>query len=146
MLQDTIATETKYNLFVEKTAASKLVWVLKNKEGWANSHSNDDEKVDVIPFWSDKADAKACARNEWKGYLPVMIPLPMFLETWCLGMAENGTLAGINWDVNMFGKEANVLHVALDVLERLNTINSNIKFLNYESIDDFIAEIKSTTE
>lgn len=140
MLQDTAA---KYKLFIEKTTASKLVWGLKNKEGWANSHAHTDEGIDVIPFWSGKADAKDCARDEWKGYLPAMIPLPEFLETWCMGMAENGTLTGINWDANMFGNEARALQLALDVLEQLNTINSDIKFLNYESIDEFMAEIKA---
>src|ERR1700712_4610312 len=110
MLQNT-ATEAKYKLFVEKTAASNLVWGLKNKDGWANSNSADDESIDVIPFWSDKADAKACARNEWKSYLPAMIPLSEFLESGCVGMSENDTLAGINWDANMLGLEIEALQV-----------------------------------
>src|ERR1700712_3597462 len=103
MLEDNI--QAKYKLFVEKTAASKLVWGLKDKGGWANSHSASDEKLDVIPFWDDKANAKACARDDWKGYLPAMISLPEFLESWCDEMAENGVLAGINWDANMLGIE-----------------------------------------
>lgn len=135
--------EDKYKLFIETTAASKLVWGLKDKNGWANSHSAEDEKVDVIPFWNDKAYAKACARDEWKGYLPAMIPLAEFLEGWCTEMAENGVLAGINWNANMLGTEAEALAVALDVLEQLNATGTDIKFLSYNSISEFVADIKA---
>lgn len=143
MLQETATTEAKYKLFIETTAASKLVWGLKDKGGWANSHSPADEKVSVIPFWSDKANAKACARDDWKGYLPAIIPLAEFLEGWCTEMAENGVLAGINWNPNMLGTEAEALVVVLDVLEQLNTIGIDVNFLNYDSINEFIAEIKA---
>jgi hypothetical protein len=135
--------EDKYKLFIETTGASKLVWGLKDRQGWANTHAHNDEKIDVIPFWSDKAYAKACARDEWKGYLPAMIPLAEFLESWCTEMAENGVLAGINWDANMFGIEAEGLGLTLDILEQLNTIGAAIKFLNYDSISEFIADIKA---
>lgn len=146
MLQDTATTESKYKLFIEKTAASKLVWALKSKNGWANSHSNDSEDVDVIPFWSDRAYAKACARDDWKGYLPVEIPLAEFLENWCMEMADNEVLAGINWDANMFGKESTALALAVDILEQLNSINSAISFKNYSSINEFITEISESLD
>ncbi len=146
MLQDTATTELKYKLFIEKTAASKLVWALKSKNGWANSHSNDSEDVDVIPFWSDRAYAKVCARDDWKGYLPVEIPLAEFLENWCMEMADNEVLAGINWDANMFGKENTALALAVDILEQLNSINSAISFKNYSSINEFITEISESLD
>ncbi|MEZ2336320.1 DUF2750 domain-containing protein [Mucilaginibacter sp. RCC_168] len=141
MLQDQATIESKYKLFIERAAASKLVWGLKSKDGWANSYSNDSEEVDVIPFWSDRAYAKICARDEWKGYVPVEIPLAEFLESWCVGMADEETLAGVNWDANMFGVESEALNVALDILNQLNAINSAISFKNYSSINEFITEI-----
>jgi hypothetical protein len=141
MLQDTELIESKYQLFINKVAATKLVWALKSKEGWANTHSNDSEKVLVIPFWSDRALAKICARDDWRGYLPVEIPLAEFLEGWCMELAENEVLAGINWDANMFGKESEVLNVALDILKQLDAIDSAIVFKNYTSINEFITEI-----
>jgi len=146
MLQDIITIESKYKLFIEKTAASKLVWALKSKSGWANSHSNDSEDVDVIPFWSDRAYAKICARDDWKGYLPVEIPLAEFLESWCTEMADNDVLAGINWDANMLGKESTALNLAIDILEQLNSINSAISFKNYSSINEFITEISESLD
>jgi len=141
MSLNTDITEAKYKLFIEKTAASNLVWGLKDKNGWANSHSHESEEIDVIPFWSDKILAKACARDEWKGYLPAMIPLSEFLESGCVGMDENDTIAGINWDANMFGLEVEPLQVAFDILTQLKATNSTIRFKNYGSVDEFLTEI-----
>ncbi|MEN0053859.1 MAG: DUF2750 domain-containing protein [Mucilaginibacter sp.] len=141
MLQDQATNESKYQLFVNKVAATKLVWTLKSKDGWANSHANDSEEVIVIPFWSDRALAKVCARDDWRGYSPVEIPLAEFLESWCIEMAENEALAGINWDANMVGKEIDALNVALDILKQLDAIDSAIGFKNYSSINEFITEI-----
>lgn len=141
MLQDITTIENKYKSFVERVAASKLVWGLKNKEGWANSHSNDNEEISIIPFWSDRAYAKACARDDWKNYSATEIPLAEFLESWCAGMAENETLVGTNWDANMFGKESNALAVAFDILNRLKENNSTITFREYSTIDEFKTDI-----
>ena len=142
MLQNTAIGESGYRSFITGAAASKLVWGLKNKQGWANSHAKDDEEIVVIPFWSDKALAKNCARDDWKGYLPVAIPLTEFLESWCIDMAENDALVGVNWDANMNGNESDALTVALDILNQLNADQTAIKFLNYDSVADFIAEIR----
>jgi len=141
MSQVTDIIESKYNQFVERVAATKLVWGLKSKTGWANTESAEDDEVTVIPFWSERAYAKICARDDWKSYSPTEVPLSIFLEDWCMGMAENDTLAGINWDANMLGKELDALELIVDVLNRLKVINSAIKFVNYSSIDEFIAEI-----
>jgi hypothetical protein len=146
MLPDNTVIEARYKEFIEKVAATKLVWGLKDKQGLANTYSHDDEQVDVIPFWSDKAYAKTCARDEWKKYLPVAIPVAEFLESWCVEMAENGTLAGVNWDVNMYGTEAEALALALDILKQLNDTGADMKFSDYESISDFIAEIEAAGE
>ena len=134
-------TEEKYNAFIEKVAATKQVWGLKSKTGWANAESGDDEEVAVVPFWSERGLAKLCARDDWKSFLPTEVPLAIFLEDWCMGMAENETLAGINWDAKMLGKEIDALTLAADILNRLNAINSAITFTGYSSISEFITEI-----
>src|SRR6218665_869176 len=146
MLQDTATIESKYNLFIQKVVATKLVWGLQNKSGWANSNANEDEDVAVIPFWSDRAYAKACARDDWKSYTPTEIPLAEFLESWCVGMAEESVWVGANWDANMLGSETDALTVALDILGQLQNINSTIKFVNYGSIAEFIEEISEEEE
>jgi hypothetical protein len=144
MLQDNATTESKYKLFIERVAASKLVWGLKNKKGWANAESNEDEEIAIIPFWSDRAYAKACAKDDWRDYSATEIPLPEFLESWCVDMADEGVLAGVNWDANMFGKEVDALVLATDVLNQLKLIQSAIKFKDYSGIDQFIAEIQES--
>lgn len=146
MLQDTAPTELKYTQFIERAAVSKSVWGLKSKTGWANSHSQSDEKISVIPFWPDRAAAKNCARDDWKRYLPVEILLADFLENWCVEMADGDVLAGVNWDANMLGKESQALEVALDILNQLKTNETNIAFKNYGSVDDFIANINELPE
>jgi len=146
MLQDNATIESKYSSFIERVAASKLVWGLKNKKGWANSESNDDEEIAIIPFWSDRAYAKACAKDDWRDYAATEIPLSEFLESWCIGMADENVLAGINWDANMFGKEVDALQLALDILNRLKSLDSAIKFSNYGSLDEFITEIQDVVE
>jgi hypothetical protein len=138
MLQD---IEVNYNSFIEKVAATKQVWGLKSKTGWANAESGDNEDVAVIPLWSERGLAKICARDDWKSFLPTEIPLAVFLEDWCMGMAENETLAGINWDANMLGKESDAFTLALDILNRLSAINSAITFIGYSSINEFITDI-----
>jgi len=146
MIQDTANTDSKYQLFIEKTAATKMVWGLLSKEGWANSHSAEDEEVAVVPFWSDRALAKACARDDWRSFTPTAIPLPEFLESWCVGMADDGTLVGANWDANLSGKESEALAIALDILTRIKDTNSTLALKNYGSVDEFIADINQSDE
>jgi hypothetical protein len=130
--------DLKYNQFIEKAVTLKSVWGLKGKGGWANSHSAADENVGVIPFWSDRAGAKICAREDWKGFLPVEIMLAEFLENWCVEMAESGTLAGINWDANLLGVESDALQLTLDILNKLNEMNSTMVFKNYGNVSEFL--------
>ena len=141
MLPDTATTESKYKTFIEKVAASKLVWGLQNKNGWANSYSNNSEEIDVIPFWEDRFYAKSCAVDDWKGYAATSIPLSDFLENWCVGMIEENILAGINWDAKMIGDEVAASKLAIDILDRLKAIDSAIEFMEYDSIDDLIKKI-----
>ena len=136
-------TESKYKTFIEKIVASILVWGLQNKNGWANSYSNDSEDVDVIPFWEDRFYAKSCAVDGWKGYAAVSIPLSDFLENWCVGMIEENILAGINWDAKMIGNEVAALKLAIDILDRLKAIDSAIEFMEYNSIEELTAKIKA---
>ena len=142
MSQDT-TTESKYKTFIEKVVASKLVWGLQNKNGWANSYSNNSEEIDVIPFWEDRFYAKNSAVDDWKGYAATSIPLSDFLENWCVGMIEENILAGINWDAKMIGNEVNASTLAIDILDRLKAIDSAIEFMEYNSIEELTTKIKA---
>jgi hypothetical protein len=56
-----------------------------------------------MPFWSDRAYAQQCAREDWSEYEPAAIPIDQFMERWLPGMAADGTLVGTNWNVQRIG-------------------------------------------
>jgi hypothetical protein len=146
MSENTETTNPSYKLFIEKTAASKLVWGLYDKKGWASSHSAESEDIDLVPLWSERSLAKICAKEGWRGYTPTEIPLAEFLESWCIDLAENEILIGVNWDANLLGWEAGALSIAFDILTRLSVMQSAITFLNYGSLNEFITEINQLIE
>ena len=64
-----------------------------------------------MPFWSDRAYAKQCAKEDWSHYEPTPIPLPLFLERWLPGMAADGCLVGTNWNAHLCGHEIDPLEL-----------------------------------
>ena len=64
----TVASKDRHQRFVQRVVASGIVWGLKDSEGWVTSSSTHDETEDrpIMPFWSDRAYAKQCAKDEWK--------------------------------------------------------------------------------
>ena len=66
-------------------------------------------------FWSDRAYAAQCARDEWATYQPTSIPLDRFLASWLPGMAKDHLLVGTNWSVHLIGLEVPPLEL-LDAL------------------------------
>jgi len=83
----TVASKERHQRFVQRVVASGIVWGLKDSEGWVTSSSTNDETEDrpIMPFWSDRAYAKQCAKDEWSEYEPTEIPLDLFLEHWLPG-------------------------------------------------------------
>ena len=138
MLQDAGFSNYRYDIFIKRVVVKKFVWGLQSEEGWATSYSNENEDIDVLPFWSDEAYASACAKDNWTEYQAASIPLAEFLENWCVGIANENKLIGVNWDTNMFGKEVNALSLALEILKLLKIDNVNIPFFEFKDIDDFI--------
>jgi len=105
-------------------SVSGEVWGLKSEEGWclAPSNATDDEEdgdeeveVDVLPFWSDRAYAKQCARDDWAHYEPTAIDLADFLEAWLPGMAEAGERVGTNWNADLVGLESDPLELKAEL-------------------------------
>ena len=133
MIQDAITVETKHQKFIERICASETVWGLRSKAGWAVSESNDFEDTELLPFWSDRAYAAACAKNEWSAYAPTSIPLAEFLENWCVGIYSDDGLIATNMDANMFGKEAEPLELILEVLKQAERISKVLSFTKYDN-------------
>ncbi|KMQ64914.1 hypothetical protein ACM46_11955 [Chryseobacterium angstadtii] len=147
MLQDHITVENRHKDFIKKVSETEVVYALEDENGFAVSYSNeleyeDGEPVQIICFWSDEARAKSCINDEWIGYKVSTIPLSDFIENWCLGMNNDGIVAGTNFDSNLFGYEAEPLELVLDILEVLKKTEKNFPLRKFESFDDMQKQIK----
>ena len=101
----TADTQANLELFVSETQETKLVWGLRNDEGWLACDSSEFESSEVMPFWSSKEDAQTHNVEEWADFEVLEIPLDIFVEDWLLTLAEDGVLVGINWNATLEGKE-----------------------------------------
>jgi hypothetical protein len=146
MFQDAATSEAKHQKFVERVCTLETVWGLQNEDGWAISDSNDFEDTELMPFWSDRAYAAACAKSEWAAYAPVAIPLAEFLENWCVGIYNDEGLIVTNMDANMFGKEIEPLELALEILAEAAKISKNLSFTKYKSVEELREQIQTILE
>src|SRR6266568_2627651 len=107
MLELGTASKERHDRFVQRVVDSREVWGLKSAEGWACTASTADGSEDrsVMPFWSDRAYAKQCAKEDWSDYEPMPIPLALFLERWLPGMDGDDCIVGRNWNVHLCGYE-----------------------------------------
>lgn len=147
MLQDAIVTKQRHEGFIKRVCESEVVWCLENEEGFANTSSNDfedenEEPLGLICFWSEKALASGCAKEEWEGYEPVEIPLNEFIESWCIGMANDNLMVGTNFDQNMFGYEIDPLELIVDLDEELKALGKELSLQNYPQMDVLVNEVK----
>jgi hypothetical protein len=97
--------ESRLDRFCTRAAAKGEVWVLTEGEDCAVVESNDYEESEVMPFWSDQADAAKAATGDWGRYKPAVIPLDEFLGSWLPSMDEDGLLVGPDWSDELEGDE-----------------------------------------
>jgi hypothetical protein len=107
MLELAAASKERHERFVKRIVAAREVWGLKSEDGWActASTAHGSKGRSVMPFWSDRAYAKQCAKEDWSHYEPTPIPLELFLECWLPGMDSNDCIVGTNWNVHLCGYE-----------------------------------------
>lgn len=134
--------DKQQHLFIERVVASGTVWSLSRADSWAVSPSHEYEDTEVIPFWSDKDAAQAGAVNAWAKYTAQPLPLIEFMEDWLPGMHHDTTLAGINWDASLSGKETEPLPLALELIAHLKHTHTKVVFRNYSSLADFETQIR----
>jgi len=142
MHPDITEIERKHRLFIEQVAASGAVWGLSRNDGWAVSLSHDYEDTEVMPFWSDRAYATAVAVNDWAGYTPQKLSLSEFMEDWLMGMHQDATLAGTNWDAKLSGKETEPLALALELIAELKATRKTVPFRQYKTLAGFETQIQ----
>ncbi len=105
MLDNKIASLERYERFIERIKKAGEIWGLKNADGWCVSDSNNNDDVQVMPFWSDRAYAQQCAKEEWANYVPTAIDLVSFTTKWLPGLAKDKLLVGTNWSSHLIGEE-----------------------------------------
>lgn len=113
MTKLTADTQENKALFVTETQATGVVWSLRNEEGdWLSVASSEFEESEVMPFWSNEADAKVQCADEWAEFQPSVLPLDIFIEDWMLTLVEDGVLVGLNWNESLEGVELEPSDVA----------------------------------
>ena len=150
MFKNSADIELKHNRFLKEVIENQEVWTLKNDNGYVSSSSNHFEDEDGEPlllqiFWSCSKEAGVCSRNVWaeEKFSIESITLKDFIEFWCAGMYQDNVIVGTNFDHHLFGYEETPLVLAEDLLNKVKTDGLQMKFDNYESIDEYLEIIES---
>jgi len=124
MFELAAASKERHDQFVRRVVTSREVWGLKSAEGWACTGSTADgnEERSVMPFWSDRAYAKRCAKDDWSDYEPTPIPLNLFLERWLTGMESDDCVVGTNWSGHLCGYEIKPKDLKIEIEKQLGNV------------------------
>ena len=129
-----------YSTFIRNIVKDKVIFHLKKNKEQAVCASNTffieetNEALPVFPFWSDRAMAESCKKEEWATYQVTEISLSDFMEFWCLGMFEDGVVAGIDFDENLYGEEDVPTELLKKIIEEVEKMDVKITFKNFKSI------------
>lgn len=151
MLKDTADIQRKHEKFIKTICETGVVYGLENEEGFATSFSNEyedeeGEPIEMICFWSEKAYAAACAKDDWSGFNVAEMPLAEFIENWCVGMHNDELLAGTEFDSNLFGAETEPLVILHQIIEELKSTGNTVDLTEYESIEELETLVKENLE
>lgn len=149
MPQDEITLQNRHKRFIQKVCETEIVYGLKSEDGFATSYSinfedEDGEAIGLICFWSENAMAKSCTKDNWLPYEVTEISLTEFMESWCIGMNNDGLLAATNFDQNMFGYEIEPLDLILELIQELKSLGKEPEFLQYENLCDLESQINES--
>lgn len=84
--------DLRYQYFVEKAAASEMLWGLY-EEGWAMS--NDASGAALLPLWPQSEFALHCAIDEWTGYTSRPLDLRAFIDKILPRLEQDGVKTAI---------------------------------------------------
>ena len=137
----------RYKKFIKTVCETDIVYALQNHEGFATSASvqyddENDRPAGVLCFWAESGRAKSCSINHWANYQLTEISLTDFIENWGVGMENDGILAGIEFDQNMFGYEAKPLDLILDLVAEIKTTKKSISLQKFDGIADLEEQAK----
>ena len=140
--------EWQHQLFIKEVSNSKEVYLLQNKQWFITCESNLewDNTVDppsVLCFWSNKTLAKVCQKNHWNDAEIITVPLSEFIESWCVGIENDGHIIGTNFNQNLFWREIQWYDLILELINHLEVTKENLQLHKYKNLGDFKKNVES---
>ncbi|MHC4780742.1 MAG: DUF2750 domain-containing protein [Planctomycetota bacterium] len=89
--------------FLTLVSQDKPVWGLKNDSGGLATWKYDESDEKLIPFWSDRGQAEACAQVNFPDYEIFEMAAKYFAESILPLLEKQGILVGINLSDQMGG-------------------------------------------
>ena len=59
------------------------------------------------------------------------------MENWLVGMDQDGSIVGTNFDWNLFGFEALPLNLLIELFDELRNTGRDLTFVKYEALSEF---------
>lgn len=122
MPNDPIAVKERHERFVTRVIETKVVWALdKGGDTLASSLCSKAENAGsmVVPFWSERAYAEQCAKQDWAEYQPKEFTLTVFLSGLLPHLEDNGFFAGTDWNSHLIGTELDPADLAEEIKQRM---------------------------
>lgn len=151
MLKNEIELMEKYQRFIKKVVKDNEVYILFGDGGSAISTSlhftnSDGQDCPVLCVWHSQSLAEVNKTDDWSDYKIKKINLAEFLENWCLGMSADEVVAGIDFDLNMFGKEEDPLVLALNIVQELEHNHIEPHFKHFTNLIDYKATVQEAID
>lgn len=139
----------QYHSFIQEICANEHIFYAfaaydKQAETLSKDQKAEENQPKVVRcFWANEKEAlEACKNEAWQGYRVVPVSLLHFLENWCIDMADEGVLVGINFDNQAVGIEINPLDLILEILAELKRIKKTLYLRDYDNYQAFENAIK----
>ncbi|MFK7049208.1 MULTISPECIES: DUF2750 domain-containing protein [Flavobacterium] len=137
----------RHQEFIKTICETEKVYTLVNSEIYSLSYANNyqDEEgnpIAILCVWSQKKYAQICQNEEWANYKVEEIDLVDFIENWCIGLDSDAMMAGIEFDKNLYGYEADPLELILEIVDYLKIIKKDLKLSYYRNLSDLAQKIK----
>ncbi|RVU90025.1 DUF2750 domain-containing protein [Flavobacterium columnare] len=137
----------RHQEFIKTICETEKVYTLVNSEIYSLSYANNyqDEEgnpIAILCVWSQKKYAQICQNEEWANYKVEEIDLVDFIENWCIGLDSDAMMAGIEFDKNLYGYEADPLELILEIVDYLKIIKKDLKLSYYRNLNDLAQKIK----
>lgn len=107
-----------FDLFIAQLVSEGQIWGLKSDIGWLVCDSTEYEEGEVMPFWSTEKAAEELCIDEWQDYTPVEVSFEDFVSEWLQEFSEDGTLVGVNWNLELEGIEIDASELAEKLVEK----------------------------